>query len=1666
MNASDNMQEYFKNIEKEIEISYTFAEIARKKGYDPEDKVDIPLARGISQRVEGLISAVSPQILKSGVAERIEELEKEYGSLDWRVALKIAEEVSKQKFCKFNDEREAMEVAIRVGLAYITLGVIAAPLEGFIELKIKNTKNGEKYLSAFFAGPIRAAGGTAAAVTALIADYVRIKMGYAKYDPSENEIKRYIAEIQDYHERITNLQYFPSIEEIEFLAKNLPIEINGDPTEELEVSNYKGLDRVETDRIRGGMCLVMAEGVAQKSPKMYKQIAKWGKSMDLDWDWMKTFLDLQKIIKAKGNVKDSNKEKPKISPNFTYIKDLVAGRPVLSYPLTPGGFRLRYGRTRTSGFAADSIHPATMLVLEDYIATGTQLKVERPGKATVLSPCDYIDGPIIKLINGDVLKIDSEEEIRPLLKNINKILFLGDILVNYGDFSENGHTLVPAGYCEEWWIQELEKKSKELFGNYDIKKLEETTGVNHLIFENILKDSIKTKITFNEAFLISEKLAIPLHPTHTYYYNNISKDEFKEIIDKKKYFEIIKEEKIIKKIIIKNEETIKTSLEKLGLPHKLASNEFIVIEKCVAESFYKIIGEEKNIDLSSLIFDVKNTLDIINNISKVLIKDKLGTFIGTRMGRPEKAKERALTGSPHVLFPVGDEGGKLKTFQTAMEKGKVTSDFPIYKCNQCNKQTILPVCEICESKTQKIFFCKICGLLNQKCTKRDEKKEHYSTPYRSQSIDIKYYFEKTLQKAKIKNYPEIIKGVKGTLNKNHEPEYLLKGILRAKHNIHVNKDGTTRYDMIEMPITHFKANEIGVSIEKLIKLGYKKDIYGKDLENEDQIIELFAQDIILPDCPESPDEYSSAVLIRVCNFIDDELMILYGQKSFYNVKRKEDLIGQLVIGLAPHTSAGMVGRILGFSKTQGMYCHPMFHAAMRRNCFDYDTTIPIIKNNKIEIVKIGEYVEKLNPKNIIDSFGTKEIKSSNEYTFGFDKETNKLKKVKINNFTKHKKDKHLLKITMQSGREIKTTLDHKFLVYKKNNLITKKANELLINDMFLTSNKINLNFINKIKEYNLIEMFSSEKNLMIRNISKFILPLIKKIDINAIIKNINISLKDLTNYRLRDSYPIDFVKQILNKNNMDLTDIPINAKVGIKRDNISINSIIKINDDLLELFGLYIAEGFCRENNSKKGFYQMSIASIDKNIREKLIKTMKNSFGVLPSEHHKDHVTFSSKIINKLFTEKLKLGHNAKTKRIPGEMLSFDKKRLARILAGFYEGDGSVSKTDLRVTCDSVSDMLIADLEFALSRFNIFTRKLKSERIASGILKEFYSKKNKALPKFKSTKLTIPSDYVKIYYNNIGFISKRKKDILKFIVQHKKSRGMKLKKLNDNIVIDKIKKIEMKNPKTTYCLNVEGNIVLANNIITKQCDGDEACVMMLQDALLNFSRTFLPDRRGSRTMDAPLVLTSILIPAEVDSEVHGLDIVWSYPLELYEAALEYKNPWDVKVRQIGQVLGKNEQYEGMGFTHHTTNMNAGVRCSSYKTLPSMEDKLKGQMSLAEKISAVDESDVARLVIEKHFMKDIKGNLRKFSQQEFRCVGCNEKYRRPPLVGVCTTCGGKIIFTISEGSIIKYLEPAISLGQKYNVSPYLKESLELVRRRVEEVFGKDAEKQTGLGAWFG
>jgi len=141
----------------------------------------------------------------------------------------------------------------------------------------------------------------------------------------------------------------------------------------------------------------------------------------------------------------------------------------------------------------------------------------------------------------------------------------------------------------------------------------------------------------------------------------------------------------------------------------------------------------------------------------------------------------------------------------------------------------------------------------------------------------------------------------------------------------VYKTAEIRYDATDIPLTHFKPKEIKTPVNRLIELGYKKDYKNNDLTNPDQIIELQVQDVLLSDdCAD--------YFVRIANFIDDELEFFYKMDRFYQITEREGLLGHLVVGLAPHTSAGIIGRIIGFSPARSIYAHPFWHAAKRRNC--------------------------------------------------------------------------------------------------------------------------------------------------------------------------------------------------------------------------------------------------------------------------------------------------------------------------------------------------------------------------------------------------------------------------------------------------------------------------------------------------------------------------------------------------------------------------------------------------------------------------------------------------------------------------------------------------------------------------------------------------------------
>lgn len=865
--------DYFDRLEQETNHLYEIANMARSRGLDVETKTEVPLAKDLAERVEGL---VGPE----GVAQRIKELETDLDRES--VAFEIAAEIASGKFelsgekAKWNEEQRC-DQGLRTALAILTEGVVAAPLEGISQVKIKENFDGTKYIGVYFAGPIRSAGGTAAALAVLLGDKIRRAINIDEFKPIDDEIERYVEEVELYESEVTNLQYSPTPEEVRFAANHIPVEVSGEQTDKVEVS-HRDLERVETNNIRGGALLAMVEGVIQKSKKIKKIANKLG----LDWDW------LEEYSKPKTNDSSDDSGNSDVASEPKYIQDIIGGRPILGYPSEKGAFRLRYGRSRNTGLATMGVHPATMALLE-FLAVGTQLKIEYPGKGNCVVPVDSIEGPTVKLKNGDVIIIDSVKQARELKKDVVEILFLGDMLVAFGEFLRNNQPLCPSGWVEEWWIRLL-MRSENFSDDLDLHRLE--------------YDYIPSV----EAFQLSKDYGIPLHPKYTYCYNDVSIEDLNALID---LLEKSKSTYRQGKGIELELSYPKRVLEIIGVPHIVRDGK-IIIDK---DHSYALL-----ITLSRKLPEMKTTIEAVNSVSPVEIKNKAPAYIGTRVGRPEKSKERLMKPAPHGLIPIGNNGGARRLVATAAKKGNIKIDISRRKCTN-------PECGISSF-----------GALCPKCGHPTE----MGNPSKK-NIPLGSMLKKASDNVKVRRVDEV-KGVVGMISESKLPEPIEKGILRAKHEVFTFKDGTIRHDSTDLPLTHFIPREIGVSVEKLHEMGYEKDCYGNPIENIDQIIELRVQDIVIS---ENCGEY----LLRTAQFIDDELTRYYDMDPFYNVKERSDLIGHLVAGLAPHTSAGVLGRIVGFTKALGCYAHPYFHSAKRRNCDSDEDAVMLLLDALINFSK-------------------------------------------------------------------------------------------------------------------------------------------------------------------------------------------------------------------------------------------------------------------------------------------------------------------------------------------------------------------------------------------------------------------------------------------------------------------------------------------------------------------------------------------------------------------------------------------------------------------------------------------------------------------------------------------------------------------------------------------
>ncbi len=1069
----NEMENYQQWMDERTEDAYRIAEIARAKNLDYKPFVEIPRAADLAGRTEKLlVEYLGDYEVANDIRKMLAKHDRETTSM------LMAQSVARGFRDEGHDLVTAIDVGLRVGLAILTEAVLVAPLEGISEVRLLNNLDGSQFVSVHFAGPIRAAGGTAQALAVLIADMIRIELNVGKYRPTDPEVERVKEEFGLYR---GNLQYRPSPEEIDEIVRACPVMINGESTERIECSGYGQVRNIDEARIRGGVLLVIGEGMCLKAPKIQKHTERMKIA---GWDFISKFAEKDKQSEDLDDVKFKSRV---VEPITKFMSDIIAGRPVFGAPQEPGGFRLRYGRARPSGLAAASVNPACMLAMDDFITIGTQMKIERPGKACAITPSDYTDGPWVVLDDGRFTRCDTTDNFNKLKPNVATVWDNGEIVIGYGEFMENNQNLVPAGYSMDWWASDLieELNSPESVDAFclimDLSRGDCPGGVPGLTKEQFPDTNLRFNVrlrwqrfliaqqpTWAQAKAVSEKFKTSLPPPHNPWFLDLpiewvpqlitilkdaSIEDFNDeadsgmmpqreerclrikggvtnwdsaimhempppefrindikntpgptfsvddfifdqnpsalwtlqqhgiakgsalilglahhhedddliitsgwsalleafgftvdgyatimITDSKKLFEdrIIKL-KMAKEILAKEESRLE-ELEKRRAIQRISAEtkarqqgksiaETDEIGQIAATSIPDEGPEDDRKFLAAQIerddYRVDGILPTIKRISKLRWHHSAPVRIGCRMGRPEKSAPRVMNPMAHTLFPIDLNGGNQRLLTNAAEKQDIRVQLGLRTCTTCGKKS--PMLS-CHHRKMNEYGESMPG---EKCGGRTEFKKDLEANRRRRgeitTVPIASMIEDAMINLELERVPTNIKCMKKIASKNQTPEALEKGMLRAKYDIPVFRDGTVRFDMSDVPVTHFRPREIEVSWKKLLHLGYTHDYLGNELVSDDQMLELYPQDFIVA-------KNASDYFVRTAKFIDELLIRYYGLEPYYNVSNSDDLVGHLICALAPHTSGGVLSRIIGWADCSGGYAHPLFHASKRRNC--------------------------------------------------------------------------------------------------------------------------------------------------------------------------------------------------------------------------------------------------------------------------------------------------------------------------------------------------------------------------------------------------------------------------------------------------------------------------------------------------------------------------------------------------------------------------------------------------------------------------------------------------------------------------------------------------------------------------------------------------------------
>ena len=369
------------------------------------------------------------------------------------------------------------------------------------------------------------------------------------------------------------------------------------------------------------------------------------------------------------------------------------------------------------------------------------------------------------------------------------------------------------------------------------------------------------------------------------------------------------------------------------------------------------------------------------------------------------------------------------------------------------------------------------------------------------------------------------------------------------------------------------------------------------------------------------------------------------------------------------------------------------------NSLTYDTPVLIKEDNQIQLKKIGEVVDSAILANRSKVAAGREIEILRSgfdiKVLSFNPSTLKLSWVSVSSLIRHKVNSEIYEITLQNNRKIQITPYHSLFTLQNGQVVSIRGDELKIGS-YVVVPKVFVEPENYITEINLFEellrlpplkttpvFLYDVKDILTDELKPFVKKYCQENNLEKEANGRNWS-NILYDFKRYNYLPFNVIRILPPEIRQRFSQCKVGTRYNTK---FKIKPIIPVNKDLIELLGIYAAEG--TNLNGKTNRVVFSFGSHETELIQYTIELIEKVFGCKTKSHytHKTATTIQidSFLISLIFKEILKTGDNSHKKIIPSLIFNVSPKLRERYLIAYLAGDGYPSKEFTRYLLNNTS---------------------------------------------------------------------------------------------------------------------------------------------------------------------------------------------------------------------------------------------------------------------------------------------------------------------------------------------------------------------------------------------